>query len=132
MAAPDQGTGTVVTFGQAAYNTGFPVSSLTMDVESEAVETTHLGTTGARDFIQADLINTIISMEIQFDPAITKTNAPWTEPPQTMTIDFGGVAGTNKHVVTGFVASSSIVANVPNQLMTMALTWQCTSVISFA
>ncbi len=128
--SPDQGTGTVVTFGDAAYTTTLKVSNLSMDVETEAVETTHLGTTVARDFIQGDLINTIISMDIQFDADKFKTNPPWDAAPQTIAIDFGGGGASGTYTITGFVASSSIVASAPNELMTIALVWQCTTAIT--
>lgn len=130
MAAPEQATGTVVTFGLAAYAATLRVSNLTFDVDTEAVETTHLGTTVARDFIQGDLINTIISMDVQFDAVKFKANPPWDAAPQTIGIDFRGVGATGTFTVTGFVASSSIVANVPNELSTIALVFQCTSAIT--
>ncbi len=132
MGAPDQGTGTTIAFGTtAAYDTGLPVTNLGWSIEREPVETTHLGTTGARTFIPGDLITGTISMDCQL-PAdvLSNAGAPWTLVAETLTVSWGGIAGDN-WIVDGFVSAAEVVAGAPNQLMTVALTWQCTSVISF-
>lgn len=132
MGAPDQGTGTTVTFGAptAGYTAGLPITNLAWSIEREPVETTHLGTIGARTFIPGDLITGTISMDCQLPADILETEVPWAVAESTISINWGGVTGED-YLVSGFVSAAELLAGSPNQLMTAALTWQCTSVITF-
>ena len=131
MPAPDQGTATTVTFdGPSGYTANLPITNLAWSIEREPVETTHLGTTGARTFIPGDLITGTISMDCQLPADLFESAPPWATADDAMTVKWGGVA-TEAYKVDGFVSAVELIAGSPNQLMTAALTWQCTSVITF-
>ena len=100
----DVGTGTTIVFGTS----GFTAEVLSLDgadISREAIEVTHMGSTGYKEFNPSDLVDAgSIEMEIGFDP---DDQPPISAAAETITITFpvppGGITGAT-FTFTGFVS----------------------------
>ncbi len=102
MAAPDSGDGTTVVFGTQ----GFSANLLNVGPPNQTVEdleTSHMGTTGHKTYIPADLIEGgEMSMLIQFAGSLAPTIGA---APELITVDYGGVGAGDKHTFQGYINS---------------------------
>lgn len=114
------GHGTTITFGTSGFTAN--LNNLTgIGFSRDKIDTTHMGTTGAKTNIAADLYElNDITAEISFDPA---TSIPSSGVDETITINFKNSGKT--WAATGRIAGASI-ATPKDGLMTCSLTLHMT------
>ena len=128
MASPLVGTGTTITFGTS----GFSANIMSVDgpgITREAIETTHMGTTTAKTFIPADLIDGgEMSFTMQFDGAL---DPPTDAAAETITIDWGGAGTGEKWTFSGFMTGFNPSSPL-EELMTASATLKVTGDVTVA
>ena len=124
------GTGTTITFGTS----GFQAQILSVDwgsIEREAIDTTHMGTTGYKSFIPSKLVDPgEIELEIAFDP---DDFPPVDGAAETITVTWplqsSGSSTPASWNCSGFVTSFEAQAPLEEK-MTGNMTIKCSGTIS--
>lgn len=115
----DNGTGTTVTFGTSSITANVTAISDT-GVSREAIETTHLGTTGGRTYIPGDIYEPgEITLSVQFDPD-KNIEVDILRVAETVTITYplaSGQSTASAHASSGFITSYGNVEVAGEALM---------------
>lgn len=97
--AADVGNGTTISFATSAFSANW-ISLDSPEMVREAIETSHLGTTGSKTFLPGDLVdNGEISGQIQFDAS---TDPPIDGAVEVITITY---PDTSTWAMSGFMTS---------------------------
>ncbi len=128
--ATDVGTGTTITFTHTSkpIDATAEITSISKSGESlESIETTHMGTTGARSFIPADLPDSgELTVEGHFDPTMDLPN--WAEV-AAITISWAAVGTADLWKCDGFITAHDVDAPLEDK-MTFSATFKMTGVWS--
>lgn len=122
----DTGMGASVAFGTTGFTANW--KSINGQTQREIIDKTHLGSTSAREAIQAKMKNPgTLEMEIQLDPGMT-TAIPMTTTAETVTVTFPLMSG---QTTAASLSSSGFVTGYKahvegGQMMTANLTVQLT------
>lgn len=128
MPAPDLGTATTVSFGTTSIS--FNIISVSgPSITRGVVDTTHLGTTNARTSVPTDLMsNEPLTLEVQHDGSIDLHTSFFTVKSETVTVQFGGVAG-DAYTFSGYAIGYE--PNAPlEDLQTATVTVQPTGLVT--
>lgn len=103
--ATNIGTGTTVTFGTSAFT--FDLLSVNWDsIAREAINTSHMGTTGAHTFMPTDLVD---NGEIQIEGAfIGNLDPPIDGAVETITVNVAGAGAGHQWAASGFMTNFSL------------------------
>ena len=128
MAAPQQAWGTVITWDSSFFAQITSVSWSGM--ERASIETTHMGTTGAKTFAPDDLYDAGgVDVELLFDPALSPSlDAAGTA---TVTGNWSGLGASNQWSATAFMTSFSASASL-GELITASATLKATGALTVA
>lgn len=110
----DEGHGATVTFGTSSW-TGDIVDIGWNGVARAVLETTHLGTTGAKTFIPGDLYDAgELTLTVNYDPDVPP---PYSGAAETITLAFplqSGWSVASKLAASGFISSWDPVVSLAN------------------
>ena len=124
MSAPQVSTGISIAFPSSGFTANF-INVTPPQLQREALETSHMGTTGFKTYIQAKLIEGgSLSGLIQFDPALSP---PIDEDPETITITF---ADGSTWAFSGFMTDYQPTADLETVMQATA-TFKVADDISF-
>lgn len=97
----DVGTGTSLVFGTSGFN-AYITNVSGPGITREAIETTHLGTTGGKTFIPGDLYDGgELTLDVMHDPSITVPMLAGNQP-ETITITYPTPAGMSSGATWSF------------------------------
>ncbi|KKL27192.1 hypothetical protein LCGC14_2387670 [marine sediment metagenome] len=120
-----KGTGTTVTFGTSAFAAELlDVSG--PNVTRESLDITHMGTTEAREFVEATLYDGgEVTFTLQYDVDDTPPQSGATE---TVTIAFAGTGNVN---FSGFLTSFSVTAAI-DEIMQATMGFKVTGAVAWS
>lgn len=124
--ATDVGTGTTITFTHTSkpIDASAEITSISKSGESlESIETTHMGTTGARSFIPADLPDSG-EMTVEGHFSADMALPTWGEV-AAITISFAGEPTTDLYTCAGFITAHDVDAPLEDK-MTFSATFKMT------
>lgn len=122
---PDVGNGCTIAIAGFTAN----VESISMPFGArDAIETSHLGTTGFRTFMPTDLVNPgEIQATFQYDGASGVPPVTATAATVTITVPaFPGNTNTNTYAVAAFITDAGTVEMTNDDLMRHTVTLQAT------
>lgn len=135
---PTDGLGASLTLGTSTWETNTLITSITHEEATrEALETTHLATTGARSFIPSDLPdNGGFTVEFIADRPSNTTNTSINiliASAETATITFPVSSGTNGATIAGsaFCTSYTPPSAAPGELTRGSAKFKWAGVVSF-
>ncbi len=121
------GMGTTIAFGTQTTFTPEVVSVSHNGVTVEDVETSHMGTTGSKTYIAADLKE---GGELSFDIHFLGSQNPTIgAAPETVTVDWSGAGDT--WTFSGYIKSFSASANMGPELMSGTIVVKCAGAVTF-
>lgn len=124
--AANVGTGTTVTFGTSSF-TADVISVQRGGIAREPVETTHMGTTGGREYMVPDLYDPgDVTLEIAW---IGSLDPPYDGVAETITINYAGAGSGHNWAATGFITNLEMGAEI-DQRMTATITIKCSGDIT--
>jgi hypothetical protein len=122
------GTGTTVTFGTSSFTADI-IEITPPGPDRESIDITHMGTTGQKVFMPADLPDWgEFSMTIQFDPSVDPATALTVTIPEEITIAFGA-SGAGSISFKGFMTGYEPAAPM-EELMTAEVTVKVSGSVS--
>lgn len=131
----DDGQGATLTLGTSAWDTNALITSIEFDsITREALQTSHLGTTGYHTYVPADLKSPgTVSVEFFADSGAA-ADCPPMSAAETVTVTYpipaGGLAGATV-AFSGFCIDYKPRNAAMGELMKGSAKWQITGAITF-